>query len=87
LSDATGTAGRREHAGGRSLLVAGVVLTQLVALGLAGLLWYAGTRDAPPLGWEAVAAGVPIVGLWLVNRRWHRQWTAARQDGSPPPPI
>ena len=84
MSETTGTAGRDEGDRGRALLVAGVVLTQLVGLGLAGLLWYAGTRDAPPLGWQAYAAWAPIVGLWAVNRRWHDRWTA-QQDGSPAP--
>ena len=84
MSETTGTAGHGERESRRALLVAGVVLTQLVGLGLAGLLWYAGARDAPPLGWQAAAAWVPLVGLWAVNRRWHREWTS-RNDGPPEP--
>ena len=82
MSEATGTPGSDGRETRRALLVTGVVLTQIVGLRLAVLLWYAGTRDAPPLGWQAIAAWVPIVGLWAVNRRWHLQWTV-RNDGPP----
>lgn len=80
-ADTGGPGGR-----GRALLIGGVVLTQLVGLGLAALLWYAGARDAPPLGWPAMLAWLPLVGLWFANRRWHRAWTTrTERPGSPHP--